>query len=145
MKRMNINPAERLHTAGLKATPGRISLIEILEKSTAPQTITEISEQLPRPLNEVTVYRALDALTEAKIVRRVGFNHGHAHFELVREHDHHHHLVCTQCARVEDFSATTCERLAARIVHNSRAFAAVSSHSMELFGICKTCAAAGAK
>lgn len=85
---------EELRTAGSKATPGRVALLGVLEREHKPLTVKEMQNKL-RTLNPVTLYRALEALVIAGLVRR-GFSERGAHFEYAGK-PHHHHLVCTDC------------------------------------------------
>lgn len=129
-----------LHTAGLRATPGRLKLIEILEKNAEPSTVKELQKKLETLLNEVTLYRALEALEEAGIVSRVDLKHDHAHYELIAAKKHHHHLVCTVCGKIEDFVSQACETLLEQTTKKVKTFKTITSHSMEVFGLCKYCA-----
>ena len=97
-----------------------------------------------RGLDQVTVYRTLEAFAEKNLVRRINLGHSHADYELVRER-HHHHLVCTQCDAIEDFEGCGVDLLAAKALRQSERFASVTEHSVELFGLCKQCAGAKKK
>lgn len=128
-----------LHNAKLKATPARVAILEILKKSKTPRTIEEIQKSLEkRSINLVTVYRSLHSLHKSSIVRRIDFQHGHAHYELAGTSDHHH-LVCIKCDRVEDFGDCGAEEMVRRAIKSSRHFSRVRDHSFELFGLCKSC------
>jgi len=50
--------------------------------------------------NKVTVYRILDFLFKNQIIERVEFGEGKYRYELKK--NHHHHLICTNCGRVQD-------------------------------------------
>lgn len=126
-----------LHSAGLKVTSGRLALLEVLHKSKKPQSIAKVMSALNKKINRVTAYRALDALEKAGIVRTVNLGHSHADYELAL--DDHHHIVCTACGRIEDFGDCGLDRLARKVANDSKDFARVDRHSLELFGVCKTC------
>jgi Fur family ferric uptake transcriptional regulator len=84
-----------LHAAGSRATPGRLALLEVLERQRTPLTVAQLAHKLPS-LNQVTLYRALDALAAAGLIRKgVGVDRT-AHYEYAAR-PHHHHLVCTDC------------------------------------------------
>ncbi len=85
---------EELHSAGSRATPGRLGVLKLLEREKKPLTVGAIEKKLLN-LNEVTIYRILDALTKAGLVRK-GVEGRVAHFEYAAK-PHHHHLVCTDC------------------------------------------------
>ena len=132
--------ADLLRNRGLKATPRRLHLIEILAQAKKPMGVGEIEAVgASDTTNTVTLYRALEALVAAGIVRRVDLRHGHTDYELVTSGDHHHHLVCTGCGALESFSDDLCSSLAERLAKQSTDFKTVTAHSMEFFGRCVRC------
>ena len=87
-------------------------------------------------------------LEQAGVVRRVITEGDFARFELAEDlTEHHHHLVCSSCGRVEDvrvppaFEADM-DRTLDRLARKAR-FATVS-HRLDLIGTCRECAAGGA-
>jgi Fur family ferric uptake transcriptional regulator len=85
-----------------------------------------------------SVYRALDQLVELELVQRVELGDGIARFEPShRDGDHHHHLVCDDCGKVEPFSDPGLERAleqaARRLDYGMRA------HEVVLHGSCDDC------
>jgi Fe2+ or Zn2+ uptake regulation protein len=86
---------QELHQAGSRATPGRLALLAVLEREQTPLSVPRLQKKLPC-LNQVTLYRALDALAAAGLIRKgVGADRT-AHYEYAGR-PHHHHLVCTDC------------------------------------------------
>ena len=90
-----------------------------------------------------SVYRALDQLVELGLVQRVELGDGIARFEPShRDGDHHHHLVCDDCGKVEPFSdpglEQALERAARRLDYGMRA------HEVVLHGRCDDCRPAAA-
>ena len=64
--------ATRLRAAGLRATPGRIALLQAIEGAGAPVTHAELSAHPAlHGVDPITLYRALDAFTRAGLVHRV--------------------------------------------------------------------------
>jgi Fe2+ or Zn2+ uptake regulation protein len=135
-----LNPKDILHKAGYRATPGRIKLLERLSESTRPLTIAQMHKNSSlRGINEVTLYRAIESLVSSGIVRRVDLQQDHAYrYELAAPH--HHHIVCTKCGTVEDFSATACSSILKKAAKESNSFKTINNHSIELFGLCAHCA-----
>jgi len=85
-----------------------------------------------------SVYRALEGLDELGLVQRVDLGDGVARFEPARaEGDHHHHLVCDDCGKVEPFEDTALESAIAR-VGDGRGYT-VSAHDVVLRGACGDC------
>ena len=85
---------EELRAAGSRATPGLLALLGELEPARRPMTVAELEARLPK-LNQVTLYRAVEALAAAGLLRR-GMKGGVARYEYARR-PHHHHMVCTGC------------------------------------------------
>ena len=89
-----------LRLSGLKQTLQRRLVLRALEGASVHMTVDEISATVERDtsvaVNRSTVYRILEALTEADMVRSTRIGRA-AYFELERQHDMHHHLACSQC------------------------------------------------
>lgn len=128
-----------LRSAGLKATPGRLALLEVLYSAKSPRSIAKIMRELGGKIDRVTAYRALAAMEKTGLVRKVNLEHGHADYELAL--DDHHHLVCTACGRLEDFGGCDLRGLERKALKQSKYFAEIRQHSLEFFGLCKACAA----
>lgn len=129
-----------LRTAGLRATPGRILLIDVLTKEPQPLTVYEIEKKLSGELNQVTIYRALEALHKVQIVKRVNLEHDHAHFELAAGREHHHHAVCRNCGHIENIEIPHAAHPEQEALKRAKSFSSLDSYSLEFFGLCKKCA-----
>lgn len=131
---------EMLRAAGFRATPGRIRLLSLLSAQRKPLTVAEIRTKLGRTLNEATLYRALEALAAKGILERTELGHGHAHYELAVGKRHHHHVICTDCSKVEDVDGCLAD-LQKQIRSMSKSFGSIYSHNLEFFGRCVNCTA----
>jgi Fe2+ or Zn2+ uptake regulation protein len=90
--------AETLAQKGYRRTAGRIALLALLAKMGRPLAVAEImAHWRGRSPDQATLYRALESLTEAGVVRRIDLGGNTARFEYTPDHPHHHHLVCTNC------------------------------------------------
>lgn len=128
-----------LKSAGLKATHGRMELLDVLARIDEPLSVIKIQKRLGNSLNEVTLYRALEAFAAAGLVRRVDLNHDHAHYELAVGREHHDHAVCTNCGLVEDIEGCGLVPLEKKALAQSK-FKSIYSHNLEFFGLCRSCA-----
>jgi len=140
MKKLQFDAATVLRGVGLKATPRRIQLLTCIAVSGRPLSVAMIHTELGDIIDAVTVYRALETFCRVGIVRRVDFGHGRAYYEIKDTHDHHH-IICTVCAQVEDFSGCEAPRIVRNAIKNSKQFSTITRHSLELFGVCKVCSA----
>jgi Fe2+ or Zn2+ uptake regulation protein len=131
--------ADLLRQAGLRATPSRILLLKVLEKELKPLTVYQIEEKLGEAMNQVTIYRSLDALYKAQMVKRVNLEHDHAHFELAAGREHHHHAVCRNCGHVENIEVPHAAKPEQEALKRAKTFTVLDSYSLEFFGLCKKC------
>jgi Fe2+ or Zn2+ uptake regulation protein len=129
---------ETIRHAGFRATKQRVALISFLAKVQHPLLVQEIAEGLRDTMDGVTTYRMLAAFKRAGLVREVNLRGGHPRYELEDEHDHHH-IVCTDCGRVEDFTDKAHEQVEAKVLAKSKAFKKITGHSFDLYGVCKMC------
>jgi Fur family transcriptional regulator, ferric uptake regulator len=134
--------ASALRAAGLKPGGARSAVIEALAQQHCCLTVQEIHDLVRRERPRVgvaSVYRALDTLTELGLVHRVELGSGGAQYEPADPTgEHHHHLVCGDCGKVEAF---TDSRLEDAIDGVSRgAPFRIDEHDVVLRGRCASCA-----
>lgn len=96
------DPDRLLEGAGLRRTPARRTLLQVLAKATRAMSHADIEAALPEPLDRVTVYRALDAFVEAGLVQRQVGDDRVNRFALFDGVDHraHSHFHCDDCGAV---------------------------------------------
>ena len=129
-----------IRKAGHKATPGRLAILDVLQKSKKPISIQELSKGLKgREIDQVTIYRNLDLLQKIGLVRKVDLRHGHSDYEFAGREDHHH-LTCLSCGKMKDVLGCDLGPIIKKALRNNRDFAGISEHSLELFGLCRNCA-----
>jgi Fur family ferric uptake transcriptional regulator len=107
----NAETSDLLHKAGLRRTPGRIALIELLRNAACPLTQEEIARDLKgHGLNRVSIYRALASFLEAGLVHRIENADRIWKFEFCgcgnRKHCHPH-FICRACGKVECLTNVT--------------------------------------
>jgi len=101
---LHVTIAQRLRGDGLRYTGSRRKVVEVLAGSDRPLTMPEILEQSD-DLAQSSAYRTLTELISAGVVHRIVSGDEYSHFELAEDlTSHHHHLVCTRCGRVTDFT-----------------------------------------
>lgn len=142
----NTTLVEILRNAGFRATTQRKLVLAYLQQSKYPQSVKEVIDGVgSKNIDQVTAYRILEAFKKAGLVNSVDFRHGHTHYEIKDEQHDHHHLICIGCDRVEDFTGCDSDHLANKALKQTKGFAQVTSHSLELFGLCNTCVEQGKK
>ena len=89
--------------AGLKPTPNRLRVMEVLAASDAPLSARAVWQRLPAAsIGFATVYRTLSALTAAGLARKI-LSESNALYESAAD-DHAPHLVCSRCGKVEEIT-----------------------------------------
>jgi Fur family transcriptional regulator, ferric uptake regulator len=106
-----------------------------------PRTAEQVLQRLRlqhRTIGRATVFRALERFVEVGLARRLEMD-GHVYGYVSCEPEHHHHLLCISCGRVEALPETYIEGLAARL-HRDRGFV-VDDARLDFYGRCSTCVA----
>jgi Fur family ferric uptake transcriptional regulator len=132
---------DELRTAGYRHGGARARVIGYLDAQeccVAAQDIHQALHSSGERVGLATVYRVLDALVGTRLVQRVDLGDGVARFEPVRESvEHHHHIVCDDCGRIEPFADARLERVL-RDVEQSSGYE-VAGHDIVLRGACSAC------
>ncbi|MEZ5142492.1 MAG: Fur family transcriptional regulator [Acidimicrobiales bacterium] len=138
--------AQRLRADEQRYTPGRRALVEVLAAAGRPLTVDEVLGA-DDSLAQSSAYRNLGVLERAGVVHRVVTADEFARYELDEAlTGHHHHLICSVCGSVADF---TVDADLERALADSLAAAArrhgfaAEHHRLDLVGLCADCAAAG--
>lgn len=129
-----------LKKAGLKATLPRIKILEMLEGSgnrhMSAEDVYKALIDNGVDIGLATVYRVLTQFEAAGLVVRHRFEDGHAVFEL-NQGEHHDHMVCLKCGRVEEFVDEVIEKRQKEIAE--KAGFEMTDHNLNIFGICPDC------
>lgn len=130
-----------LRESGLRVTDHRLLVLETVAKVKQPVTVYELVEDLRKKqdIDQATVYRNLSSLHAAGLLRRLDFNHGHAHYELETGRASHQ-IVCSKCETIEKIEGVSIDDTVKKMVKKSKKFRAVATHSIEVYGLCKACA-----
>ncbi len=132
---------DALRDAGYRVGAARRAVVSVLARRDCCLTVPEIVEAVRvqgRDIGIASAYRVVDLLSEKQLVQKVDLGDGRAHYERVEPaDDHHHHLVCNECGRVEPFADESLEA-ALRRVEQEAGFA-VASHDVLLRGACDDC------
>ncbi len=128
-----------LRKSGYKATPSRLAILGLMEKTKRPMSAQGIIDSLPRDTDQATVYRTLKSLKGKGIIKQIDLRHNHAHYELA-DLAEHHHLVCMQCGKIEDVHHCGIEDIQGIVLKGSKHFSEIKQHALEFYGTCKTCA-----
>lgn len=126
---------------GLKSTRQRALIIDtFFEAHDGHLSVEEVWSQVrakdPR-VSVATVYRTMKLLSESGLAHARNFGDGQTRYEAAVGKHHHDHLICTRCGAIVEFENDRIEVLQDAVAkkHGFK----VTSHKMELYGLCKTC------
>lgn len=129
---------EDLKSTGLKATLPRLKILELFQKSNlrhlSAEDIYRTVLEERSDIGLATVYRVLLQFEQAGLLKRSNFESGKSVYEL-NEGEHHDHLVCLDCGRVEEFFDPEIEERQHKIAE-LKGFE-IADHSLSLYAHCK--------
>ncbi len=136
-----ISTADRLRDAGGRVTRQRLLVADALgaigKQVTAQELYERLRHQHPR-IGRATVFRTLEALVAAGVARRLE-QEGHIYGYVACRPEHHHHLACHRCGRVEEIGEGYVAPVAAR-VEADLGFR-IDDARLDFYGLCAGCAA----
>lgn len=128
---------EELKSTGLKATIPRLKILEVFQRSSQRHMSAEdVFKVLLLENSDVglaTVYRVLTQFEQASILSRSQFEGGKSVYEL-NEGQHHDHLVCLDCGKVEEFYDPEIESRQ-QAVAQAKGFT-ITDHALSLYARC---------
>ncbi|MFT5937787.1 MAG: Fur family ferric uptake transcriptional regulator [Pseudohongiellaceae bacterium] len=131
---------QELRDAGLKVTLPRVKILQMLESSAtkhlSAEDVYKALIEADEDVGLATVYRVLTQFESAGLVERHHFEGGSSVFELTSV-DHHDHIVCNGCGRVEEFFDQVIENQQEAIAEKYGF--TITDHSMYLYGLCQDC------
>ena len=128
---------EELKNTGLKATLPRLKILEIFQAGkqrhmTAEDVFRVLLEERS-DIGLATVYRVLMQFEQAGLLNRSNFESGKAVYEI-NEGQHHDHLVCLDCGKVEEFYDAEIEKRQHAIAQ-TKGFV-IADHSLSIYANC---------
>lgn len=139
----------RFRGRGYRITMGREAILEVLTDAdkhlSAEEIYTKVRTRCPA-VGLTTVYRTLEILVTMGIVFKFDFGDGRARYELTegsQRGTHHHHLICTRCKRVIDYTDFIDDELvflrkAEKGLSDKYRFA-ITNHQLSFYGLCDRC------
>lgn len=131
---------EHIQRAGLRRTGQRDLILEVFLKTEEHLTSEDLYFLVHREdptVGHTTVYRTLKLLTEAGLAREVRFGDNKTYYEHHFNHEHHDHMICTECGRVIEFFSQEIENLQDEMAEKFGFLP--THHSLRLWGLCDEC------
>lgn len=139
----------RIQGSGYRITASREAILEVLSDTSEHVSAEDIYlavHKIHPNIGLTTIYRTLELLVHLGIVFKLDFGDGKARYELAegpKGARHHHHLVCTSCGRVvdyTDFIDDEKELLSRTEKGLSKKFNfKIKNHLIQFYGLCDTC------
>jgi Fur family transcriptional regulator, ferric uptake regulator len=125
---------------GLKSTRQRSLIIDTFFNTGGHLSVEELWNKVrsqDAKVSVATVYRTMKLLHDCGLVHARNFGDGQTRYEAAAGRHHHDHLICTRCGTIIEFENDRIEMLQDRVArqHGFR----VTSHKMELYGLCSEC------
>jgi Fur family ferric uptake transcriptional regulator len=131
---------EHIQKAGLRRTTQRDLIMEIFlrtEEHLTSEDLYWLVQKEDPTVGNTTVYRTLKLLTEAGLAREVRFGDNKTYYEHHYNHQHHDHMICTECGKVIEFFSEAIEELQDQMADKFEF--RPTHHSLRMWGICSEC------
>ena len=132
--------SQQLKDAGLKITMPRVKILQILEQASdhhlSAEDVYKALLDMGEEVGLATVYRVLAQFEAAGLIHRHDFEGGYSVYEL-SQGEHHDHLVCIACGRVEEFMDEIIEQRQKIIAEQSKF--KMTDHALNIYGVCPDC------
>jgi Fur family ferric uptake transcriptional regulator len=140
----------RIMMEGFRMTQARMAILDILAKERIKHPSAEdiyfLIHRINPAIGLATIYRTLDLLTRMGIIHKFDFGDGKTRYELnyeEKEKPHHHHLVCSECGKIIDYTDFTDEEKKL-IEKTEKALSEkykfkIKNHLIQFYGICEEC------
>ncbi len=128
-----------LRRYGYKLTPQRRAVIQVIASSQdylTPATIYQKVHQDHPSIGLVTIYRTLEILTKLGLICELHTG-GICRSYTISTLQHHHHLICSNCGVVIDFTGHDLSELEQSL--SKRSGFRIDGHLLEFFGLCQVC------
>jgi Fur family ferric uptake transcriptional regulator len=131
---------KHLQKKGLKRTSQRDLILEVFLRTEAHLSNEDLYSLVKKEdptVGQTTVYRTLKLLTEAGLAREVRFGDGRAHYEHNYKHQHHYHMICSECGKIIEFFSAELEAIQDAMAAKHRF--EVTQHLLRIIGVCAEC------
>jgi Fur family transcriptional regulator, ferric uptake regulator len=129
-----------LREHGNKLTLQRHIVLKVIASThdhLTPEAIYEKSRLKDPGIGRVTVYRTLDLLSKLNLVCRVHTEGRCRSYMMRRPTEHHHHLICSGCGKVVDFTNCSLIEMEKKLSRESKF--EIKGHLLEFYGLCRDC------
>jgi len=140
---------DKFKCGGHRMTVPRQAVLDVLSQSSEHPSAEDIFLEVHKVYPDIgltTVYRTLELLVQMGLAFKFDFGDGRARYELTegsKDVNHHHHLVCTNCKRVIDYTDFVDDEIEflkrAEKGLSAKFDFSITGHVIMFYGICKSC------
>lgn len=131
---------QHLQKRGLKRTAQRDLILDTFlrtEEHLSSEDLYRLVQKQDPTIGQTTVYRTLKILSDAGLAREVRFGDNRTHYEHNYKHQHHDHMICSECGRVIEFFSAELEAIQDAMAAKHRF--QITQHLLRIIGICAEC------
>jgi Fur family ferric uptake transcriptional regulator len=131
---------EHIQKKGLKRTAQRDLILEVFlrtEEHLSSEDLYRLVKQEDSTVGQTTIYRTLKLLSEAGLAREVRFGDNRTHYEHNYKHQHHDHMICSECGRIIEFYSAELEAIQDAMAAKHKF--EVTQHLLRIIGLCADC------
>src|SRR3982751_6163248 len=131
---------KHIQRKGLKRTSQRDLILDVFlrtEEHLSNEDLYQLVKKEDATVGQTTVYRTLKLLTEAGLAREVRFGDGRAHYEHNYKHQHHDHMICSECGKIIEFFSPELEAIQDAMARKYRF--RLTEHLLRMIGVCGDC------
>jgi Fur family ferric uptake transcriptional regulator len=132
----------------LKMTPQRRLILEVFldmdedrQEHLTAEELYDLVRQRDDSVGQATVYRTVKLLADSGLAKAVNFGDGVVRYELKYGHEHHDHLICTNCRKTVEVHDPEIEALQEALARK-HGFT-LTGHKLYLYGVCRECRSRG--
>jgi Fur family transcriptional regulator, ferric uptake regulator len=131
---------KHIQKKGLKRTSQRDLILDVFlrtEEHLSNEDLYRLVQKEDPGVGQTTVYRTLKLLTEAGLAREVRFGDGRTHYEHNYKHQHHDHMICSECGKIIEFFSAELEAIQDAMAAKHRF--QITQHLLRIIGVCVDC------
>jgi len=129
-----------LADCNLPATQQRLAVAEVVFFAAEHLSAEEVARLVAKrgvAVGTATIYRTLDLLVRAGLVKEHDFGEGFRRYEPLAPGQAHEHCICSSCGKVKEFSNDRLERMIALLAEEAEF--RPHHHRLEVYGLCRSC------
>ena len=135
---MMINTTSLLKSKGLKVTPQRLAIFNVLHNTTchpSAETIYNALQETHPTMSLATVYETLDCFKKNNLVQEL--NVGEDSFRYDVFIGSHPHLICLECHKVSDLESKVLQNIRDQVAAETKF--KLANEQLYFYGVCPDC------